>query len=398
MAFSQLHSKARRKILDFSPLIFKSVNSGDVYLIPNSARETWLTAETLKLINQTFDIKNHPEMFLGLNGKIIANAYSIFDNPYGINYYEKNLTASDKRILDLILLQWNLYSQFAPQLGGEDKLYNRDFPWYNSTELTKLYPDKNELRIALFKLFYLPAATFSIKDDKIIAGIEGAKIDLLQAYNEYKKIIDLYEKNSTLSNPFFGEVDPRFYYYDWLGDRGAHGLSNTLEQFVGIKDPYFLGRLIRKYPRDFWDYIKDYNGLDQFLTKHWKYWDLVKFIVGYERWNPKVGEVEGIDIIMPAVLRMAGYPVSHINIDPTPAGSANREWAVGLPPYIVKAIGKNFSNMRILFGPGCTFGLYSCADGLMKERGPAYPKPITNGIEEAYIMIGDKLIYLMKRN
>ena len=70
----------------------------------------------------------------------------------------------------------------------EDKLYNRDFPWYSSTELTKLYPDKNELRIALFKLFYLPAATYSIKDNKIIAGIEGAKIDLSQAYDEYKKL------------------------------------------------------------------------------------------------------------------------------------------------------------------------------------------------------------------
>ncbi|MCD6537904.1 hypothetical protein J7L18_04765 [Candidatus Bathyarchaeota archaeon] len=95
---------------------------------------------------------------------------------------------------------------------------------------------------------------------------------------------------------------------------------------------------------------------------------------------------------------MSGYPVSHINISPTPVGAANREWAVGLPPYIVRAIGKNFSNMRILFGPGYTFGLYSCGDGLIKERGPAYPKPITNGIEEAYIMFGDKLIYLMKRN
>ena len=125
-------------LVDFSPLIFKSVNSSDVYLIPNSARETWLTAKTLKLISQTFNIKNHPEMLLGLNGKIIANAWSIFDNPYGIKYYEKNLTASDKRILDLILLQWNLYSQFAPQLGGEDKLYNRDFPWVQLNRTNKI--------------------------------------------------------------------------------------------------------------------------------------------------------------------------------------------------------------------------------------------------------------------
>jgi len=337
-------------------------------------------------------------MLLGLNGKIIANAWSIFDNPYGIKYYEKNLTASDKRILDLILLQWNLYSQFAPQLGGEDKLYNRDFPWYNSTELTKLYPDKNELRIALFKLFYLPAATYSIKDNKIIAGIEGAKIDLLQAYDEYKKIIDLYKKNSTLSNPFFGEVDPRFYYYDWLGDRGAHGLNNTLKQFVGIKDPYFLGRLIRKYPKNFWDHIKDYNGLDQFLTKHWKYWDLVKFIVGYERWNPKVGEMEGIGYVIPAVLRMSGFPTWGMVPDPLPLGTGG-EWSVCLPFHIVKGMKEEFPNANILIDTGYVFGLYSCGDSLIKERGiDIYHNPIRNGIMRVYYVLGDKKVYLMKRD
>ena len=230
-------------------------------------------------------------MFLGLNGKIIANSYSIFDNPYGINYYEKNLTASDKRILDLILLQWNLYSQFAPQLGGEDKLYNRDFPWYNSTELTKLYPDKNELRIALFKLFYLPAATFSIKDDKVVTGIEGARIDLLQSYDEYKKIVSLYP-NGTIGR---WNEDPRVFYKGWLADRFNHGLSNTVGEYVGFDNAtiqYFVDKID-------WDEIEFQNkidqsyGLDQFLTKNWKHWDLVKFIVGYERWRP-YGEVEEI--------------------------------------------------------------------------------------------------------
>jgi len=369
-------------LVDFSPLIFKSVNSSDVYLIPKSARETWLTAKTLKLINQTFDIKNHPEMFLGLNGKIIANAWSIFDNPYGINYYEKNLTASDKKVLDLILLQWNLYSQFAPQLGGEDKLYNRDFPWYNSTKLTKLYPDKNELRIALFKLFYLPVTTFSMKDDKMVAGIDGAKIDLLQAYDEYKKIVSLYP-NGKIGK---WNEDPRNYYYGWLGDRAGWGLKNTVGQFLGV-DPTDIEATTTWL--EWLRLVKNNDGIDGYLTKNWKYWDLVKFIVGYERWNPKVEEMEGIHLIIPSVLRMSGYPVDHIHIYPEPFGAGNTEWAVSLPQYIVDRMKKNFADKKILIGPGNTFGLYSCADGLIKERGiDVYQNPIDDGIKEVSSIVG----------
>ena len=390
-------------LVDFSPLIFKSVNSSDVYLIPNSARETWLTAKTLKLISQTFNIKNHPEMLLGLNGKIIANAWSIFDNPYGIKYYEKNLTASDKRILDLILLQWNLYSQFAPQLGGEDKLYNRDFPWYNSTELTKLYPDKNELRIALFKLFYLPAATYSIKDDKIIAGIEGAKIDLLQDYDEYKKIA-----SGFYNSKIYETYKPG--YQQWLTDRFANGLSYTVGQFLGFTDNdiHNLEIALNKsrsgedwyaYKNLFLKLMKERNGLDQFLTKNWKYWDLVKFIVGYERWNPKVGESEGIQYTIPGVLRMTGFPTCIIGIKPAPLGTPGGEWAISLPPYIVEETNKEFPNSNILLGPGYSFGLHSCKDGLIKERGiDLLHQKIERGILEVYERVGDNKVYLMKRD
>jgi hypothetical protein len=92
-----------------------------------------MLAKHMKLINNSgFDILKHPEMFEGLNGKIIANTYSIFDAKYGINYAEQTLNRrtlkpTDKDVWDLIMLQWNLYSNKAPQLGGENKLNNREF-------------------------------------------------------------------------------------------------------------------------------------------------------------------------------------------------------------------------------------------------------------------------------
>ncbi|MGC8832045.1 MAG: hypothetical protein ACP5PQ_05645, partial [Thermoproteota archaeon] len=93
-------------LVDFEPIVFKSVDGNDFYIIPNPARETWIAAEILKRINESFDVLKHPEMFEGLNGKIISNAWSLFDAKYGISYIEREVNhrtikPSDKDVLDL---------------------------------------------------------------------------------------------------------------------------------------------------------------------------------------------------------------------------------------------------------------------------------------------------------
>lgn len=189
------------------------------------------------------------------------------------------------------------------------------------------------------------------------------------------------------------------FYKGWLADRFNHGLSNTVGEYVGFDNStiqYFVNK-IDWDEMEFQNKIDQSYGLDQFLTKHWKYWDLVKFIVGYERWRP-YGEVEEIQYTIPGVLRMAGYPVSHINIDPTPKGASWYEWTVSLPQYIVDGMKKSFAGEKILIGPRNTFGLYSMGAGLIKD-----------GIKEVYSFVGGRRegwttllptikAYLMKRD
>jgi hypothetical protein len=80
------------KLVDFLPIVFYSVDGNNFVLTPDAGRETWMLARHLKLIMESgFNILEHPEMFEGLNGKIIANAYSIFDAKYGVNYAEQTL-------------------------------------------------------------------------------------------------------------------------------------------------------------------------------------------------------------------------------------------------------------------------------------------------------------------
>jgi len=52
-----------------------------------------------------------------------------------------------------------------------------------------------------------------------------------------------------------------------------------------------------------------------------------------------------------------------------------------------------------LTGSGNTFGLYSMGDGLIKERGiDVHHNPIDYGITEVCEGIGDRIVYLMKRD
>ncbi len=140
-------------------------------------------------------------------------------------------------------------------------------------------------------------------------------------------------------------------------------------------------------------------GLDQYLTRNWQCWDLVKFIVGYERWNPKVDEWNGIGYIIPSVLRTYGFPANHMIIKPAPLGAGSGEWSVSLPQYVVNNLSNQFPDSRILIGPGNTLGLYSCGDGLIKERGiDDQHNPIDRGILEVWEWIGMEKVYLMKRD
>jgi len=169
-------------------------------------------------------------MFEGLNGKIIANAYSIFDAPYGIKYAEefingRTLKPTDKDVWDLIMLQWNLYSNKALQLSGGDKLYNIDFPWYDSERLASLYKNPNARRQALFFLFFLDNATFDIEQGRVVVGLEGAKRALIQAEEEYKIISSLYPDGKVklelrYPQPAIFYLPPYFFYYTWIVDRG----------------------------------------------------------------------------------------------------------------------------------------------------------------------------------
>jgi hypothetical protein len=204
---------------------------------------------------------------------------------------------------------------------------------------------------------------------KTVVGIEGAKTALIQAEKEYETISKLYP-NGKVKHQIWGNVPAWWYYYDWIEDRGVHRLENTHLQYVGLK-PLELWNIMISDPENVWNNIKDLNGIDQYTTKKWKYWDLVKFAMGYERWargGSVIGmdELDTINYTIPQTLKSFGFPVYWVRIEPNPIGTANYEWVVSLPDYIADKLKSDF-NDKIIIGHANGFGLYLCKDGLIKD-------------------------------
>ncbi|RLE58636.1 MAG: hypothetical protein DRJ32_06075, partial [Thermoprotei archaeon] len=106
------------RLVDFSPIIFHSVDGKDYVLDIDGPRDTWMLARHIHRVKREgFDLLEHPEMFEGINAKIIANAWSLFDAEYGISFMEREksrvIKPTDSDVWELIMLQWRLYSQFA---------------------------------------------------------------------------------------------------------------------------------------------------------------------------------------------------------------------------------------------------------------------------------------------
>jgi hypothetical protein len=256
-------------------------------------------------------------------------------------------------------------------------------------------PDKTNRTIALLYLADLPAKTVNktyaaelrrlaqerkitsaeydrlYQEKAVVRGIEGMKLFVQQLPEEYEEIAKLYP-NEEVQTLYLGRKSPRFFYYDWLDDRFHHGLSNTVSQFVGGWDDSKVqhGKGIT------YDWIGSQNGIDQFLTKSWKHWDLVKFIYGYERFAFPGGEWEMYAYGLPLAYKAFGIPLGQMGGSGTsgnlggPGNYSHGEFAIyGIPQAVIDALRTQKSLGRIAIGYGNGISMMSCIDGFEKDTG-----------------------------
>jgi len=407
------------EIVDFS-----SINvGGQAIQSKNIPRDTWMIANLLKERPQ---IVNEPKKFEWINRMVQQVAWCIFDDDkYGVNsewievwtgkiHKPENLKPSDDSVWQVILPFYDYMDSLPSRL--EKNGIEIPIPYHDSALLKSSIADKVNRTLALFYLFDLPSSTIDkefarkyieeykakggkgypkdLVEKSVRMGIEGMKVFVEQLPTEYEEIVKLYPNGKV---QFLGIKSPRFFYYYWLDDRWHHGLSNTVAQFVGGWDD----SKVQHGENITFDWIENQNGIDQFLTKNWKSWDLVKFIYGYERFRSVEwgGEWQMYTYGLPLAFKAFGIPsgaepgtfpgiiISH---DPylTEAGAPGDEWAVTLPDDVIKQLKEAFPNYQIVTDYANRISLFSLVDGLVKD---------SSGVKWTGMVVRNKNIYLWKK-
>jgi len=264
------------------------------------------------------------------------------------------------------------------------------FPYDNSTALKEYIADKTNRTIAFLYLADLPSVTFDKNSKQIITGIDAMKKFVEQLPSEYEEIV------RKINSPQWKD-ETLTWYANWIADRGNHGLANTVSQFIGtnytgIGTMDELKQIIEN---------TNINGVTQFLKKNWKYWDLVKFIYGYERWKSDCwgGEWESYKYGLPIAFKAFGIPsgtAEHganfgINNEPYLLNqeSGLSEWGVTLPDNVIKQLKDSFLNYTIVTDYANRVSLLSLLDGLLKDS--------NNGLKWIGTVIRDKTVYLWRK-
>jgi hypothetical protein len=253
--------------------------------------------------------------------------------------------------------------------------------YWDSDLLDQEIKDKTNRTIALYYLSGLPSYfvkpgdyyinEYGIYVGRGITGLEGMKTFVNYLPEEYNKIASIYPWGKVKWNKYY--VSPFNEYYEWLHDRYHNGLSNTVTEFLGGWNEY---KAHATFPRTY-DWLENYNGVDQYLTKEWSSWRLIKFIIGY---NWASSDYEEWDVYRhgnPLAFRAFGIPAGASkyianpgigrNWTPDLVHTATTEWAVCLPDHIAEKLKYNFKDKDIVLGYGNYFGLYSLKDGLLKD-------------------------------
>jgi len=413
-------------IVDFEPVAVRDAAGQTIIIQSRSvARDYWMIAEFLRnrpgVVNETWKYE-------WVNRMIQQLAWDIFDSPYGPDsrwvepetgrvHEPENLAPTSREVWQVILGFYDYMDSLPSRLERDG--VGVVFPYSNSTALKGYIADKTNRTVALLYLASIPSVTldklnYKAKWDEawrmyrqglidkdtlgklldkalkesIVIGINAMKKFIEQLPSEYEEIVKLYPSGKVGR----WSEDPRGFYKGWLADRFCHGLSYTVGEYVGFDDStveYFAKKcsstIVDHYVYPNWNEMEFRNkidqsyGIDQFLTKNWKYWDLVKFIYGYERFKSGDwgGEWEMYRYGLPLAFKAFGIPHNQgIGASATSGnfGGYNSyghvEFTIyGIPQDVIDKLLNQKDLGRIAIGYGNGISLMSCIDGVEKDTG-----------------------------
>jgi hypothetical protein len=326
---------------------------------------------------------NHPDWYLAL---------SIFAQQTASDFCDYlGMKPTDEKM-------WKIINQFRNwEFNSSREGFPIGLPWVSNV---------NDKKIAYIFLFKLPKGVGDLdaylQDGSIVIheGFDGFNYTVSQMARVYNEVMSKYP-NGTIG-PW--NEDPRNFYYDWLGDRAGWGLAATIGQFFGLNETTI--ERIRNWnitsALEFMKIAKNGNGIDQFLEKNWKCWDLIKFIYGYGSCNFGDG-VNYNNLYLPIAMKAFGIPHSNRGVYHEHYVNGSCRFAAGpediifgLPDYILEPL-KQGKYGEVLILPGNGFScIGSPLYGIKQDMayGQQHPVEPNSKYIEIYLPIrGDEIYF-----
>jgi hypothetical protein len=329
-------SQINPQIVDFEPIVVKDMYN-KIYFIKtsnNTARDIWLITENF---SNDPSLLNHPDWYLAL---------SIFAQQTASDFCDYlGMKPTDEKM-------WKVINQFRNwEFNSSREGFPISLPWVSNID------DKKIAYIYWFKLSENVGDLDAYLQNRSIVphnGFDAFNYTISQIARVYNWIMSKYP-NGTIG-PW--NEDPRNFYYVWLGDRAGWGLAATMGQFFGANET-----AIRNTSSmfEFMKIAKNGNGIDQFLEKNWKYWDLIKFIYGYGVCNFGGDNMKYDNLYLPIAMKAFGIPHSnrgvysqHYANIPSGYCAGLEDIIFGLPDYVLEPL-KQGKYKEVLILPGNGF-------------------------------------------
>jgi len=193
--------------------------------------------------------------------------------------------------------------------------------------------------------------------------------------------------------------DIRVFYYSGLNDRQVWGLYNAIKQLTGVNltsVPY----------EDDPKILLGYDSIDTYLSKNFRYWDLIKFIHGYGSYHFGDG-VNYHNLYLSIAMKAFGIPYSNRGVyyehyvNGTCRFAAVPEGIIfGLPDYILEPL-KQGKYGEVLILPGNGFScIGSPLYGIKQDLAYGQQHPVQPNLKYIEIYLptrGDEIYFISGR-
>jgi hypothetical protein len=278
----------------------------------------------------------------------------------------KNLTFFD--LEKLLKLNFIIHARAAPQLGGENSVYNPLFPWYDSKQFKQIQPDYMTRWIQGASTLRLPIVYINPNGERE-SGVKASEAALLDIQKWIPEFDEMYRTDAKINYSILENIGLDGLYLIYVADAGGR-LPDTCKAFIGFSSDELINILFN-HPENYREIINTREGIHQELLRELgDSYKILTYLIGYglvlgNRYNVRYSTY--IDMMLQNLARAYGYAGSITSVKPVPAGTPSMYLSISLPQEVADRLRQKYPD--VLIGPGELLPLIVCRRNPLEKDG-----------------------------